>query len=238
MNIAICDDDNTWITHIEEYVSRIKKVYKETEYDTFESGEALLKYYEMHGNVFDIVILDIEMANMSGIEAAQKIREKDTNVCIFFLTGHKEYVYDCFRPSPMNFWIKPLEYELFKEDIMRAYQRINDSNVYIKIIENRQKIRLKCDDIIYIENKDRKSWIHTVQGVYKTNKLLSELISELDDKFFVRVYKSFIINLKYIHVIAENTLELYDTDDLIPISRTYKRGLENKYISLKERENF
>lgn len=238
VNIAVCDDDNMWIAHIEEYIAKIKEIYKETEYDTYTSGEALMQHYEKNGNTYDIVILDIEMNNITGIEVAHKIRDRDSAVCIFFLTNHKEYVYECFKPAPMNFWIKPVEYEVFKEDMMRAYKCIDESSDYIKIIENRKRIRLKCDEILYIENKDRKSWLYTVSGIHKTNKLLSDLMKDLDNKIFVRVYKSFIINLRHVHIINEDYIKLYNSDEEIPISRTYKKELIDKYINLKERGSF
>lgn len=235
MRIAICDDENIWINYIEEYIEKIKEIYKEIEYDVFTSGEELLSQYNDE-NLYNVIILDIEMKELSGIDTANAIREKDPSIIIFFLTSHKEYVYECFRPSPMNFWEKPLKYEIFKEDIMRAYKRIEKSYTYLKIIDSRKRIRLKCNCIIYIENKERKSWIYTTNGVYKTNKLLSELIKQLDENTFVRVYKSFIINLNYVHIIGENELTLYDSNVKIPISRTYKRELIDKYINSKERK--
>lgn len=234
MNIAICDDNCECIAYMEEYFSRIKEICKEIEYDTFTSGKDLFDHYESNGNLYDVVILDIEMKPLSGIEVAQKIRDIDTDVCIFFLTSHKEYVYDCFRSSPMNFWIKPVEYDLFKEDIKLAYKRTARSVSYLKIMENRSRIRLKCDDIIYIENKERKSFIYMVSGIHKINKPISELIKDLDNRKFVRVYKSFIINLKYIYEIEENEIILYESNERIPISRTYKKELNDKYITFKE----
>ena len=219
MRIAICDDENIWINHIEEYIKKIKSIYNEIEYDVFISGESLLSHYN-NEDIYDIVILDIEMNGMSGIDTSNAIRDKDPAVIIFFLTS----------------WVKPLKYEIFKEDIIRAHKSIEQSYTYLKIIDNRKRIRLKCSSIIYIENKERKSWIYTTNGIYKTNKLISELIKKLDEKIFVRVYKSFIINLKYVHIIGDNELSLYNSDEKIPISRTYKKELIDKYINLKEGE--
>lgn len=175
MRIAICDDENIWINHIEEYIKKIKSIYNEIEYDVFISGESLLSHYN-NEDIYDIVILDIEMNGMSGIDTSNAIRDKDPAVIIFFLTSYKEYVFECFRSSPMNFLVKPLKYEIFKEDIIRAHKSIEQSYTYLKIIDNRKRIRLKCSSIIYIENKERKSWIYTTNGIYKTNKLISELI--------------------------------------------------------------
>lgn len=77
-----------------------------------------------------------------------------------------------------------------------------------------------------------------MSGIHKTNKLLSDLMKDLDNKIFVRVYKSFIINLRHVHIINEDYIKLYNSDEEIPISRTYKKELIDKYINLKERGSF
>ena len=238
MRIAVCDDENEWINHIEEYIDKIKKIYKDITYDVFFSGEELLKHYNTQGNVFDIVILDIELSHVSGIEIAQKIRDRDRDVIIFFLTNYREYVYECFRSSPMNFWIKPVSYEVFKEDIKRASEKICSATQVLRITEKRNKVRIRYKDIIYIENKERKSWIYTIDGIHKTNKLLSELMQELDGKSFARVYTSYIVNLEYIHIMKEWEIILFNSDVVIPIGRTYKPELIERFINLRERENF
>ena len=236
MRIAVCDDENVWISYIEEFIIRIKKVYTETEYDVFSSGSEILEYYKKNGNIYDIVILDIEMDDLLGIAVANEIRKMDNSVIIFFLTSHKEYVFDCFKPQPLNFWIKPVSYEQFENDICAAYTRIEESGRCLKITENRKCVRIKCDDIIYIENKERKSWIYTVQKKYSSNKLLSDIETQLDSKIFVRTYKSFIVNLKYVHILGDSELTLYNTDTKIPISRTYKKRLTEIYINFQERK--
>ena len=77
--------------------------------------------------------------------------------------------------------------------------------------------------IIYIEIRNENLGYILQTVIYKTNKLISELIKKLDEKIFVRVYKSFIINLKYVHIIGDNELSLYNSDEKISISRTYKK---------------
>ena len=238
MKIAICDDENEWINQIENYVNVFKKLHSDITYDVFYSGEELLKYYDMYGNIYNIAIIDIEMSGISGIETALKLRDKDNDLIIFFLTVHKEYVYDCFKPSPANFWVKPISYEKFMDDMEVAYKKLNESIQFLRITENRNRIRIKCKDIIYIENRERKSWIYTLKGIHSTNKLLCELCNELDNSLFVRVYKSYIINLAYVYAIKENELTLYNSSEIIPISRTYKPELIDKFMNYKDKENF
>lgn len=179
MKIAICDDENEWINHIEGHIDRLKKIYDDIECDVFYSGEDLLRCYKENGNIYDIAILDIELENITGIDLAKIMRAMDSELIIFFLTSHTEYVFESFKAEPLNFWVKPVSYETVKEDIQRAYTRIKKSEKYISIVEKRQRIRLKCKDIVFIENKDRKSWINTSSRVYKVNKLLSEFEREL-----------------------------------------------------------
>lgn len=238
MRIAICDNENEWVNHIEGHIDHLKKHMADLEYDVFFSGEEILKYYNTHGNIFDIVILDIELTQMSGIELAQKLRDMDSDLIIFFLTSHREYVFDCFKSEPMNFWTKPVSYEDFKEDIKRANKKIYSANQILRITEKRGKVRIKYKDIIYIENKERKSWIYTLQGVHQTNKSLSDLMQELDNKYFVRVYTSYVVNLAYIHVMRNEELLLFNSDTVIPIGRTYKSELVERFIDFREMENF
>lgn len=238
MRIAICDDEKIWLAQITEYIESIKQIYTDIEYDKFLSGEDLLICYNDTGNIYDILIMDIELNGTSGLDVAEQIRKRDNSVIIFFLTSHEEYVYECFKSYPMGFWRKPVKYEIFKKDMKLAYEKILSSHQYIKIIENRNKIRINCNDIIYIENKERKSYIYTTSSVHTTNQLLSQFIAELDDRFFVRVYKSFIVNLSYIYIIRENEIQMYNSDVKIPLSRTYKASLTEKYINFKEKERF
>ena len=238
MRVAICDDQSEWTCIIEGYLTKLKNVYSQLSWDVFYSGEELLDYYKREGNVYDIVIMDIELEDMSGIEAAQKIRNADSGVIIFFLTNYKEYVYDCFKPGPANFWLKPVPEDIFFKDMNEAISRNARDNRYLRIIEDRAKMRIRCHTIIYLENKDRKTFIYTLNRVYKTNKLLSDLSLDLDNNQFVRVYKSYIVNLDYVHIIKQNEILLYDCDAVIPIGRSYRKNLNEKYMKFKIRSVF
>lgn len=238
MRIAVCDDELEWIKQLEEYINTIQRVYTGIDYDVFSCGEELLRHYDMHGDIYDVVIIDIEMQTLSGITVAQRIRDRDADVAIFFLTSHREYVYDCFKPMPMDFWIKPLTYDKFKEGIKRVCKRIESSMTCINIIEDRKRVRIKCKDIIYIENKERKSYIYTTHGTHRSNRLLSEFMTMLDARDFVRVYKSYIVNLAYVYKVSDHEIILYECSEHIPISRTYKSEFIGKFMNFKEKEDF
>lgn len=109
MNIAICDDDRVIIEQIEEFLQIIHD--KSLEYEVFFCAEELQKYITENNVNFDVFILDIEMKEMSGIDFAKKLREKNVDSLIIFMTSHSQYVFDVFETVTFDFIQKPLTFE-------------------------------------------------------------------------------------------------------------------------------
>lgn len=237
MYIAVCDDEKECRDNIEKHLTKLKRIYK-IKYESFRSAEELLEFYKENGNIFDVLITDIEMQDMNGIELANIVRERDKGVVIFFLTSHTEYAIQCFRPEPMDFWVKPVDFDTVKSDIKRAYEKIDQSVQSIKITEKRTSIRLRYNDIIYLEKLDRKTLIHTKEKTYITNKLLSEYCRQLRSDMFVRIYQSYIVNVEYIKVLKDEEVELYEVNRKLPVGRTYASDLRDIFINFKERSAF
>lgn len=240
MNIAICDDQDESIEVIVDYLTKFRQTYRNISWEAFYSAEELLDYYETNKNEFDVLITDIEMTQLNGVELANRIRTIDKKIVIFFLTSHTEYAIQCFRPEPMNFWVKPVSYDLFAEDLCRAMKRIKnaDRHKYISIIEERHTIRLNTEDIVYIEKEERKTKIHMVNSIHKTNKLLSEFEAELPRGIFVRIYQSYIVNIAFVKVLKEKSVILNGTDQILDVGRTYAENLKLRFIEYKERKAF
>lgn len=238
--IAICDDEDESVTKTEQYLEKFIHDNKEQEikWEIFYSAEELLDYYKSNGNVFDILITDIEMKRLNGVDLANKIKSIDKSIIIFFLTGYTEYAVKCFRSEPMNFWVKPVSYDDFAEDMNRAIQRINRAVRYISIVEDRHTIRLDIDRIVYIEKKERKTLIHMVNGVHKTNKLLSQFEGELPKEMFVRIYQSYIVNIAFVKVLREKNVILKGIAQRLEVGRTYAENLKQCFIEYKERKAF
>lgn len=115
MNIAICDDDRVIIEQIEEFLQIIHD--KSLEYEVFFCAEELQKYITEKNINFDVFILDIEMKEMSGIDFAKKLREKNVDSLIIFMTSHSQYVFDVFETVTFDFIQKPLTFEKNKKYI-------------------------------------------------------------------------------------------------------------------------
>lgn len=233
MYVAICEDENEYIRILEDYLSRLKLIYAGLKWKTFGCAEDLWDFYRRNGNKFDILITDIEMGKMSGIDLANAIRGRDKNVIIFYLTSYTEYAVQCFRAEPLNFWVKPLSFEIIEDDFKRAYSRILQSQKYITIIENRESIDIKYDDILYLETWGKKTLVHTLICDHKTNKSLSEFQKELDSNCFVRVSQTYIVNLAYIKSFSYDSIKLENTAGRMSIGRTYLNDFKKRLIRYK-----
>lgn len=234
MRIAICDDDMNCINLIEEYINEFKK--NGVECDAYPSGEELVRAYRDNSERYDVIFLDMEMEQLNGIETANHIREIDEYVIIVFITSHTEYMRESFQCAPFRFLVKPVDETEFSTVFKDIEKKLSKQRKVLAFTENKTRIRLYCDDIIYCESQDHWIWIHTKEKTYKICKSLSDLYEQLDKEMFYRVHKSYLINFHYIKSIKENDIHLYHCDTPIPISRTYKKNVLAEYANFIERD--
>ncbi len=234
MNIAICDDNQQYINQTEEFFSKVGD--KNINHDAFYSGEELVKAYENGFGDYDVIFLDMEMGGLTGIETANIIRKRDKHVIIVFVTSHTKYMQECFECSPFRFLIKPVA----EQDMLKVYndirKKLSEERTTFVFTENRNKIRLFCEDIIYFECQAHYIYIHTKDTVHKICKTMAELIESIDANTFIQVHKSFVVNLNHIREIRESEVVLYNSDKIIPISRSYKKQVSIGFINFKERK--
>lgn len=233
MRIAICDDNNDYINTIENYIERLKT--PATEWDSYESGENLVFAYTDNNERYDVIFLDMEMKELNGIETANKIRDIDEHVIIVFITSYTEYMKDSFKCSPFRFLVKPVDFNEFQEVFYDICKKLKKQRKTFAFTENKTRVRLFCDDIIYCESQDHWIRICTKEHTYRICKALTDLHELLDKEIIYRVHKSFLINFQYVKSIKENDIQLYHCDRLIPISRSYKKTVIQEYTNFIER---
>ncbi|MCD8049650.1 MAG: LytTR family DNA-binding domain-containing protein [Clostridia bacterium] len=233
MNITICDDSREYIGIIENYIESVSK--SNYECDAYESGEDLIAAYVKEGG-YDVIFLDMEMKKLNGIDTANKIREIDEHVIIVFITSHTEYMRESFKCLPFRFLVKPVEIEEFNEVYGDICKKLSGRRKTFAFTENRARVILYCDDIIYCESFDHWVMIHTRDEIYKLREPLNEIYSRLDRDMFCRVHKSFVINFRYVKSLKKNDAELYHCGELIPISRSCKKSVLDEYANFLERD--
>ena len=222
MKIAVCDDDRTTG---EQVALLIKEQEPDAEVITFETGEDMIKSQEN----FEVFFLDVEMKEISGIDAAKHIREEQgkrgrEKSIIIFITGYREYMEDAFDVNAFHYLLKPVDEKKFHKVFSRALKEISAKtkqeklSVIIKHDGMQKKVLLK--DIYYIESNNKKVVFHTKDGNIDTYGKMDEWENELGDSFY-RCHRGYLVNLEKITAYNADTIDLINGDSLILAQKKY-----------------
>lgn len=226
LKIAICDDTpeemRTAVQCAEAFFLR-KKIPCQIE--AFSSADALF-----HSDIgFDLILLDVLMPGMTGIEVAEKLNTSGNSPIIVFITSSLESAVDGYRVNASGFILKPISQERFDETMERiTAQKLNQS--YLSVMHNRTPIRIPLHRIQYFENKLHKvSIIMDDEEIIIVSLKLSQIQEMLKaDPVFLRCHQSYIVNLDYVQKMEDACFCMYN-EKLIPISRNYYKECKNKY---------
>lgn len=239
ISIYICDDDKKIIKNYSKLLKRISdKNNMEINIQAFSSGENLLFEIEESVNDVDIIYLDIEMEGINGIETARKLREIGYKSEIIFLTSCKEYVFQAFDSSPLNYIVKEeSDLKKFEEVFLKAVKLVCEKNKSSLVYKNRsQVIKIQVDDISYFEVVSRVVYVHYGKGQqFRFYSSINTVVNSVASYKFKRVHRSFVVNMKYVAGIKDKSLVLR-TGEEIPIGKTYFKDFQ-EYFSQFLMEN-
>ena len=194
LNIAICDDEKAIREQINELIEKEKPgVYPEF----YETGDGLLAA----GKQFDIVFLDIQMDGTDGIETAKKLRERDEDTILIFITAIREYVFKAFDVAAFHYLLKPIEEDKFHEVFQRAKRELEKrkkqrrETIFIKT--RNRSFTLEKDSILYIESRAKKVGIHTAGEIIETYATMNEMEGQLGERFY-RCHRGYLVNMAYV----------------------------------------
>lgn len=237
IKIAICDDENFYIRKVKEVITSIISRYKEGyEINEFHSGEELINCYKKNGNRCDVVLLDIDMPGMNGIETAKKIREKDEEVLIVFLTGHEEYIKIGYQVRAFRYVSKGVEEEL-KEAIEGIRKKLrNKRKILLQDVEGKSYV-FSEKEIIYAETEERRIRIYALGETFLVNHTLLEMHDILGKDNFYSPHRAYLVNLE--HVAKYSGKDIYmDNGSKVMLSKRRCGEFKKFYLEWKfERGN-
>lgn len=236
MTCIIIDDDKHLIELLSGYIAEIPFLSLIKSY-----RDPLIALKEIRsGKPVDLVFMDIEMDELSGIELYQLIKDKIRSLII--ISAHLKYTLDAFDIDAKGFLLKPFSLVKFKSVVSKiAHEGLRHDEsrpfIWIKCDPNHQIKKVFIDDIIYVEGASNYIKIHTVKRSYIIYGKMSDFESELTKEFnFIRVHKSYIVSGLYISKIQSDHIFL--TDEVkIKIGSTYKLRVSNYLKSLTSNSN-
>lgn len=231
IRIAICEDEKDQQELLKNYIEKIfEGLPLKYSLDIFNSGEELLENYSKD---IDLILLDIQLGEINGMDTARKIRILDNNVEIIFITSLIEYALEGYKVRAYRYLVKPVKYEDIKENIINCIKEVEIKNKYIIIKKQGHQIKLDINEITYIEVQKETITIHTLNGVYKINGTMNNIEKEIDCSRFFRCHKSFLVNLEHIKIIKQY-IAILENNEEVPVSRYRFKETKDKFFELIE----
>lgn len=230
LKIAICDDEQNQTEYIASLVSAWgARDGHICEIRTFASAEEFLFEYE-DDREYDILLLDVEMKTISGIDLAKSIRRQDSAVQIIFVTGYPEYMSEGYDVAALHYLMKPVSSEKLSSVLDRAVAGLKTSEKRIRIAHDRRTDFVPISQVIYIEAQKQYVLIRTSEETYRMKCALTDMEAQLDEYFF-RCQRSFIVNLRYVARVSSDCVLLKDGAK-VPISRGMAEKIGKEIIRL------
>lgn len=218
--VAIVEDVPSDSAQLQKHLTRYQDEHGvEFETQAFGNGLSFIVDYKP---VYDVILMDIELPRMNGIEVARKLRETDEDVSLIFVTGMAKYAIEGYSVRALDFILKPVEYTDFSLKLKKALEHRDRfrKNELILNAANRMH-RLRIDDIYYVEVMNHTLVYHTRQGDIAERGVIKDREHLLEQYGFARCNNSFLVNLRYVQSMTAGTIVIQNRS--IPIGRTKKK---------------
>lgn len=236
--VGICDDEGALLHKVEEYVQSCygsNRIFAAVQ--AFNKSSSLL--YEIEdGTRFDLLLLDIEMPGMDGMELAARAKKLLPDVLIIFFTSHMEYALDAYELSVFRYIPKSGYEERLTHALLDAAKRIGLQRQEAYIIQNQNRLeRVPLRNLLYIAHEGKNALLVTsltdVQTgervCYKVRRTMQQVYEELDPEEFLFIDRGCIVNLSQIMSVREEQCILKDGTRLA-VSQTRMQNLKERLL--------
>ncbi|MEM1322421.1 MAG: LytTR family DNA-binding domain-containing protein [Bacteroidota bacterium] len=227
INCLIVDDEELARNLVENYIDRVPHLNVVGKCaDPFEAMQVLQE------NKVDLLFLDIQMPNLTGIEFLKTLSQKPL---VIFTTAYKEYAMEGYELDIVDYLLKPFRFERFLQAINKAGKLLKPMTPppapatpttevkqkdYILVKSEFKVFRIFYKDILYIKSMKEYIAYHTSNGRTLSLGSLKKLEQELPPELFIRIHKSYMANISYIEALEGNMIHL--GDQKLPIGTSYK----------------
>lgn len=213
--LALCDDCKNDLQEIMECLGALKKENYRMEIMPYLTGPELIREYEI-GRRFNLLVLDMYMEPINGIETAKQIRKIDTTVPILIVTSTIEFALEGYSVNAYRYLLKPIDKKVFLNEVRTILNKQEKADQHYFSISNEQGIsKVKLEDILYFESDLKTIYLQSWQQRYAFRGTISEVAEKLEKFNFVRVHKSYVVSLRYVKnifkgvITMENGVKIY-----------------------------
>lgn len=227
MNVLIVDDNEIARDVLSQLVSQIKDIKL-----VAQCVDALEAYNQLQTNKIDVVLLDIEMPGMTGLELTRNLKDKAP--VIIFTTSKREYAVEAFELNVADYIIKPVTPARLVQAIDKARELIAsqaeqmkiEGDEFIFIRDSNIIRRLSLDEILFAESLRDYVKLHTPQRFYAIHNTLKAVEDRLPSNKFLRVHRSYIVAIDKIDTIREGAIIV--REKIVPVADAYRATLNKR----------
>lgn len=206
IEIAVVEDNRDDVRLLKEHLSRFfKESGEEFSVKDYETGFSFLDEYRPS---YDLVFMDIELPDMSGMEVARHLRRDDSDVIIVFATNMAQFAVNGYAVNAFDFIVKPIDYYDFDIKMHRIISHLRNKNdAYVTIKTQNATFRRRARDIEYVEVMNHALIWHLESGEQLESRgKLGAVEKELTPLGFIMCNRCFLVNFRYIREITDNTV--------------------------------
>lgn len=229
IDCVIIDDEKFAIDSLVDYCYQTASVRV---VETFTDPYKALQY--LGSNTPDLVLLDIQMPGISGIQIAGAIKDR---VHIVFTSAYSQYAINGFNLNAVDYLLKPISFERFTEAVAKVKTKYSAQNPtsllkpesnYITVKVEYSNVLVEIDDVLYIEAMDNYCRIFTSKKTITTLLSLKKLVTLLRETEFIRIHKSFVVSRSKIARFTKDYVVV--ACKTLPIGRVYSQNVRNEII--------
>jgi DNA-binding LytR/AlgR family response regulator len=223
----IIDDEPLAISVIEDHLSKINEFEVVGTFSNPLEAISLIQSREI-----DVIFLDINMPVISGIDFVKSLTHKPL---IVMTTAYREFAVESFELDVLDYLIKPIPFSRF----IKTVSKINDNfdskssseedreHLFLKI--DKKMVKVYLDEILFIESLKDYIKITTTTGTHLMHQTLTSFTSDLPEENFIRVHRSYTINIPKVKAIVGNIIEI--DKHQVPIGRNYVQEVKDRILN-------
>ncbi len=224
MKCLIVDDNKMARMAMKQLVKQLPKLTL-----IAECTNAMEAYHYLNSVDVDLILLDIEMPGMTGIELTKNLN--DNKALIIFTTAKADYAVEAFALNVVDYLVKPISPARFVKAIQRATDIFNsikeeakdEKQEFVFVKDNGVLKKINVEDILFLEAMGDYVKVHTAQKFYVLHSTLKSIEEKLSSSVFIKVHRSYIVSLNKIDFIQESVISIGKAS--IPVAETYRSAL-------------
>lgn len=205
LRVAVVEDDLDMNELIQSYICQYQQDHQlQIDIAVFQNGREIAERYNP---VYDVILLDIEMPEMDGMEAARRIREQDPDVVLMFITNIAQYAVDGYSVGALDFVLKPLDYYGFSLRLTRAIDRAKRlTGDRILLAMPGRSVALDVRGIYYADIHNHMLCYHTDQGDFVLRGTMKAAEEQLIPHHFAKCSYWYLVNLRHVTEVRKDTV--------------------------------